>query len=639
MGGSSIPPAGVNDVSYHRFGSRIEAPERESDIFDGIDVSMRGIAGLVEGPAPVFLDSGLAEIQRLAGEAADEFSMSRPEESAPALAEGLKTVRGLIEKVAASDLPPLSRNNVLFELRAKESQFNTALRQALGLSLLAVVVPERLSGNGFRGLGETFQSAVPGQHFKVSVQLTNQSSAEISVREVSLRAAEDDDWTLETGDITAGPLKDNGTMQVNFEVDVPEAPTFTKPYFSRPGIHQDYYDIEDARYQSLTHRPYPLAAWATVEFRGVPFQMGQAVQTVERITGLGTVLNPLVVVPSISVSISPNAGITRLDSDQFRLSVKIQSNVKGPANGSVRLNLPSGWKSEPDRVPFATVRDGEQQSVDFQVFPANLAELRYEVTAVAEYEGKEYTAGFHTAGYSGLRPYNLYREATYSSRGVDVKTAPDLRIGYIMGSGDSVPDSMSSLGLQVTFLSDIDLASADLSRFDVIIHGVRTYAARPELKTNNGRLLEYVKNGGVMVVQYNTPEFDENFGPYPYEMGRSPEEVTDQNSQVRILQPDHPALSWPNRITAEDFEGWVEQRGSKFLKTWAPQYQPLIETHDPGQAPQEGGFLYARYGGGIYVYCAYAFYRQLPEGVPGAYRLFANLVSLPRNPLAREINK
>ena len=146
---------------------------------------------------------------------------------------------------------------------------------------------------------------------------------------------------------------------------------------------------------------------------------------------------------------------------------------------------------------------------------------------------------------------------------------------------------MISLGLQATFLSEMDLASADLNQFDVIIHGVRTYAARPELTTHNGRLMDYVEKGGVVVVQYNTPEYDHNFGPYPYEMSRSPEEVTDQGSPIKILRPDHPVLSWPNKITATDFEGWVEQRGSKFLKTWDERYEPLIETHDQGQPPQK----------------------------------------------------
>jgi hypothetical protein len=155
---------------------------------------------------------------------------------------------------------------------------------------------------------------------------------------------------------------------------------------------------------------------------------------------------------------------------------------------------------------------------------------------------------------------------------------------------------------------------------------------RPDLIANNARVLDYVRNGGVAIVQYNTPEFDHNYGPYPYEMGRNPEEVTDEASKVTILNPAHPLFQWPNRITERDFEGWVEERGSKWMRTWDPQYEPLLETHDAGQEPQKGGLLYARYGKGVYVYAAWAFYRQLPEGVPGAFRLFANLLSLPKNP-------
>lgn len=636
-GGTSIPPAGANEVAYHRFGSLVEAPDREESIFDGIDVSIRGISSLVEGPAPAFLENGLAGIEGLVKKAFADFSIMEPEKTAQALARGLQATRSLLKEVSVSNIAEKSKKDVSFELRVKEDQFNTALKQALGLSLLAVVAPDQQGPRGFsRGLAETFQAAVPNQRFGVSVQLTNQSSAEVSVKNISLRTAEDDDWKLAAEDFTAGPLAENKTMSVKFDVEVPADPTFTQPYYSRPGIHQDYYDISVKEYVNLVQRPYPLSAWADLEFEGVTIRIGQVVQAVNRITGLGTVLNPLVVVPPISVSMSPHAGITRLDSDQFRVSVKIQSNVKGPAEGTVRLKMPEGWNSEPGEVHFSTARDGEQQSVSFQVFPANISEQAYTVTAVAEYAGNEYKTGYQTAGYPGLRPYNLFRDASYRPRGVDVKVAPGLRVGYIMGSGDSVPDSMISLGLQATYLSEMDLASADLSQFDVIIHGVRTYAARPELSTHNGRLLDYVKNGGVVVVQYNTPEFDNNFGPYPYEMGRSPEEVTDQNSPIKILDPGHPVLNWPNKITGKDFDGWIEQRGSKFLNTWDERYEPLIETHDPGQPPQEGGFLYTRYGEGIYVYCAYAFYRQLPEGVPGAYRLFANLVSLPRNPLARE---
>jgi hypothetical protein len=229
----------------------------------------------------------------------------------------------------------------------------------------------------------------------------------------------------------------------------------------------------------------------------------------------------------------------------------------------------------------------------------------------------------------------LYQPAIYKTSGADVKMAPSLKIAYVEGSGDDVPAALEALGVHVSFLSAQDLASADLSQYDTILLGVRAYAVRPDLIANNGRLLKYAENGGVVVVQYNTPEFDHNYGPYPYVMSNDPEEVTDENSVVTILDPKNPLFTWPNAITSKDFDGWIEERGSKFLVSWDQHYEPLLETHDAGQDPQNGGLLYARYGKGIYIYNAYAFYRQLPLGVPGAYRIFANILSLAKNPQLR----
>jgi hypothetical protein len=316
----------------------------------------------------------------------------------------------------------------------------------------------------------------------------------------------------------------------------------------------------------------------------------------------------------------------------FAVTAMLHSNVKGPAKGTIKLDLPAGWKSNPSSVEFSTVSDGDEQFVTFQVMPANLSEKTYQLTAVAEFSGKQYKEGYEVTGYPGLRPYYLYRPSVLRTSGVDVKVAEGLNIGYIMGSGDDVPASLENIGVHVNFLTPADVATADLAKYNVILLGVRTYAARDELKSYNGRLLDYVKNGGVMIVQYNTPEFDKNFGPYPYEMGSNPEEVTDEASKIEILNSKNPVFLWPNQITSRDFDGWVEERGSKFLKSWDSHYEALLSTQDEGQEPQKGGLVYARYGKGIYIYNAYAFYRQLPEGVPGAFRLFANLVSLPKNP-------
>jgi len=202
-------------------------------------------------------------------------------------------------------------------------------------------------------------------------------------------------------------------------------------------------------------------------------------------------------------------------------------------------------------------------------------------------------------------------------------------VAYVTGTGDDVPQALSDLGVNVHFLSDQDLASADLSHFDAIVLGVRAYAARPALATNNGRLLAYVNNGGALIVQYNSAPF--NYGPYPFNLGTA-EKVMDEHSAVQLLAPGNPVLSWPNKITDADFQGWVEERGHSFMGTWDPKYTALVEMHDPGQDPQKGGLLYAQVGKGVYVYEGLALYRQFTEGVPGAYRIFANLVSVGKAP-------
>jgi hypothetical protein len=213
-----------------------------------------------------------------------------------------------------------------------------------------------------------------------------------------------------------------------------------------------------------------------------------------------------------------------------------------------------------------------------------------------------------------------------------VKVPEGLNVGYIIGTGDDVPQSLEDLGLHVKFLSPQDLQTGNLSGFDVIVVGIRAYAVRPEIRTVNDRLLAYVKDGGVLLVQYQTPEFDHNYGPYPLSFAANPEKVVEENSKVTFLVPNDPAFAWPNKITASDFSGWIEERGHDFAAQWDPKYIALAETHDTDQDPQKGGLIYAPCGKGLYVYTSFAFYRQLPEGVPGAFRIFANLLSLKKNP-------
>jgi LmbE family N-acetylglucosaminyl deacetylase len=635
-GGGAIPKAGAFDSTYHRFGSVVAAQDKEGSFFDGVDVSLMGIATLAKSGDVEFLRSGLRQLNGTVESAIADFSIAHPEKIAPKLAEGLKQTEQLMQQVSASRLSDEDKYNVNFELRIKKDQFNNALAQALGLSVSAMLAPEHEPDPRFAmflGDPETPRVVIPGQTFGVKVHVVSQSPAAVKLEGLKIKAADEKDWEIKSPAATPpGDLVSDKPVDARFDVTASSKAVYTRPYFSRPDIEQSYYDISDKRYLNLPLPPYPLAAWAQFQYQGVPVEVGEVVQTSKRVTGLGEVLEPLVVGPAISLNVSPRAGIVPLDAKTFELTATVHSNIKGPGKGSVKLELPEGWSSDPAVAEFSTTSDGDETSLTFHVTPSHLSEKSYQVKAVAEANGQQYREGYELTGYPGLRPYYLYRPSVLRLSGVDVKVADNLRVGYIAGSGDDVPASLESLGIHVIFLTANDIASADLSKFNVILLGVRAYAAREELKTYNSRLLDYVKNGGVLMVQYNTPEYDHNFGPYPYEMGRSPEEVTDEASKVDILDPKNPVFLWPNPITQRDFEGWVEERGSKFLKSWDSHYEALLSTQDADQEPQKGGLLYARYGKGVYIYNAYAFYRQLPEGVPGAYRLFANMVSLPKNP-------
>lgn len=277
------------------------------------------------------------------------------------------------------------------------------------------------------------------------------------------------------------------------------------------------------------------------------------------------------------------------------------------------------------------MRDGEEKNLVFRVQPESIQTRPYTITAVADYNGEKFTQGFNTIGYPGLRPYPFYRPATYRTTGVNVKTALGLKVGYIMGTGDDVAQSMQDIGVHISSLSAQDIGTGDLQQYDAIVLGIRAYAL-PEVRTFNNRLLDYVKNGGTMIVQYQTQEFDHNYGPYPFTLSSDPQKVIQEDSEAHILSSNDPLLSWPNKITEADFKGWVEERGHGFMRQWDSKYTAPTEVHDTNQAPQKGGLLYARYGKGTYIYTSYAFFREMPDGIPGSFRIMANLLSASKNP-------
>lgn len=630
--GVAIPSPAPQSSAYHRYGSRVTAADHEESFFDGIDVSLPGIGSLA-GNQPDWLKAGLAEMARIADQANAQYQPDRPQAIAPLLADGLRATRALLERVRSSSLPDPGKPDVLFELSAKENEFERALSASLGLSLFAESGPDKepQRQGPFGQAGPSFTIAIPGQTFGVRVDLLNQSPENVNVESVALAASDGKAWRIASKGEQPKSLSARALGQFRFSVTAPADAALTRPYFTRPNDEQPYYDLTDPRYRDLALAPYPLSVQATVSYRGVTVHLTEAVQAMTHVNAEGMIPQPLIVGPAISVSVSPAAGAVPLGAKSFEFSCTVHSNVKGPAQGTLRLKLPAGWRSTPESAEFAMTRDGEDHTITFAVLPSAIQAGEHRITAVAEYQGKTYEEGYHLAGYAGLRPYPDFKPAVYRAVGVEVKTA-DVRIGYLPGTGDDVPRALENLGRNVRTLAASDIAQGDLSGYDALILGTRAYAVRPELKAANARLLEYVKNGGVLIVQYELQDFDQNYGPYPFSLGNNPQKVVDENSKVRLLKPNDPALAWPNRITEADFSGWVEERGHGFMQTWDPRYEPLVETNDPDQDPQLGGLLLARYGKGAYIYDAFALYRQLPDGVPGAYRILANLVSLAKNP-------
>lgn len=592
-----------------------------------IDTSISGIAQLVKQPAPAWLATALDSIDNDIHQLQSKCPCNSGAAVAKQLAPIYRQTLALREKVSSSELDATSKASLLFELDTKINQFQSALADSLGLDMIAFRnnKPNAQAGSVFRGASadESATSVSPGQELYVEVH-TSQATSDTRLGKIWLESRTGDEWK---SSVTGGAI--NPTAPVSdpvFTVHVAPNAAPTAPYFTRPNIEQPYYDVSNPQWRGRSFAPYPLDAWAEFSFEGLPIRIGKVVQSLQHIAGQGGFYDPLVVTPAIGVSVDPSERILPLDGSA--LPVRVTVHTQGPADGTVSLTLPQGWHSEPAQADFHRKAAGDSDPIIFSVTPAAAHTGAFAIKAVAQSAGHTYQSGWHSVGYPGLRPYNQYEPAELKTRKVDVKLAPGLRVAYVMGPGDTVPQAMEGMGITPHLLSNADLTSGDLSAYNVIVVGIRAYSVRPELTRAQARLDEFVRNGGTMIVNYQSSDFP---APLPlYMNGRMPERVVDEDSAVKLLDPSNPILNSPNKITSADFNDWVEERGHGFLDSWDPGYTALTETADPGQDPQRGGLLVTRQGKGTYIYVAYALYRQLPELVPGAYRILANLLSAGR---------
>jgi hypothetical protein len=469
------------------------------------------------------------------------------------------------------------------------------------------------------------------------------------------------DWQVQADSNGEVPLAPGAVQRSVVTLTPDSAAPATTPYFLRRPRQGALYDWSAA---SMTELGEPFSPAAPVARFGRVGPGGETAREVShRINdqALGEVRRPITVVPRVDVKLDPATDVwSMLTPVSHRFTVTLTHGARDTTAGTVGLVLPKGWPAVREK-PFRLAGEDERETFSFEVrAPRGSARGSATVRAVArDSAGREYDAGVFSVDYSHIRRRPYLVPATAEVHLAPLTLPRLVRIGYVRGASDQVPEALQRAGLPVRLLDARTLERDDLSRFPVIVIGPRAYETDSALVENNARLLAYVRGGGVLIVQYQQqPFFEGNFAPFPMTVGGpslrvepdtgggtegasapgvadttatrpvSHDRVADESAPVRILDPDHPVLRRPNRIGEADWEGWVQERGLYFPRTWDPAYQPILETHDEGESDLQGGLLVAPVGNGTYVYTGLSFFRQIPAGVPGGLRLFANLLAL-----------
>ena len=460
-------------------------------------------------------------------------------------------------------------------------------------------------------------NAIPGTEIKVTVTGINRSSYPFRLERVQTPFDQ-----LDT--LLNAPLQDNQQVQVSFPVKLPRGLPYTQPYWLTEPPELGAYRIPDQRLVGLPENPPPLIV--KVQLVGGDSKMDIELPVRFRVVDPveGEQYRPFVVNPPVTVNLPENVYIFP---DGVAKSVMVNVRNDGAkTSGTVSLRVPQGWKAVPAEAAFDFATKDENQSVSFSVQPGpGAASGTFEAEATVG--DRKIDQDMITIRYPHIPPQTVFPKAEGRLLRFELKMTGK-RIGYIMGPGDQIPTALRQIGYPVTLLSDDDLKSGRLGDYDVIIAGVRSYNTRTALRANHRRLLEYVESGGTYIVQYMTPRRaeTENLGPYPFTI--TGDRVSVGEAPIRFLSPESPVLNTPNKITQDDFQGWVQERGLYFATKWDPHYSTILSSNDPGEKPLDGGLLVTQYGKGYYVFTGYAFFRQLPAGVPGAYRLFVNMISL-----------
>ena len=625
----------------------------EQDFFDGIDTSLPGLAvrlGEEEKKVP-FLRPGLEKIANRIQEASEAADKDSSRAAGP-LFGTVGSLRELVDKIEKSNLGEPAKNDLLTRLREKQNRAETALNLAMNVSLEATVPPPQGPGAGLPREAEALTVVSPGQPFTVIAELHNGSKSPVTIQNAVLDSPEGWVKRVHAEQTTIAPGED---YYANFGVQVPTTDTlFTRPYWHRNNPETDGVNtVDEEMYATLAIPPSPLHVHIEYEIaprKRIKSPVPDVIQKLRRkpsgeanpegkisadvfvpfLDDKGTERKrALAVAPAFSVMLEPGEQTIRVEGDpSCDVTVGVSYNLSTPAKGNLHLQVPPNWRVEPSDLPVEFHQRGEKQDFHFRLFPASLKEGRAEVRAVLDAGGTKYSEGYTLVTREDLDSFYYYQPAIQRISIVDVQVPKELKVGYIMGAGDDIPTVLKQMGMDVTLIPTERLASEDLSRYGTIVLGIRAYDTQKDVTANNKKLLDYVSAGGTLIVQYNTAVGDFNnghFTPYPAQLSRV--RVSVEEAPVEILAPDDGVFHYPNQIMPHDFDGWVQERGLYFMDQWDSKFKPLLSCHDPREQAQKGGLLQAQYGKGTYIYSGYAFFRQLPAGVPGAIRLYVNLLS------------
>jgi len=430
------------------------------------------------------------------------------------------------------------------------------------------------------------------------------------------------------------PLAENTLINKKIEFTIPLETNYTSPYWLAEKGSLGTYKVADMQLIGKPETPRAFHAIFELDFNGTVIPVSAPIVYKYAKPDKGEIYQPFEIVPEATASFDDKVIIFSDDTPK-----KIPVTVKAHADnlsGTVQFCFDKAWKVENDTKPFSIAKKGDEQTLYFTLSPPATENESY-ISPIVRVNGKTMTKELVTIDYDHVPMQTILLASEAKTVRLDIKKAGE-HIGYIMGAGDEMPTSLEQMGYTVHLINPNDISDGSLTKYDAVVLGIRAYNVVEELKFKQRFILDYVQQGGNVIVQYNTAnrwgnQF-ENIAPYALEISR--DRVTNEDSEVRILAPKHPLVTFPNKITPSDFEGWVQERGLYFPDKWGREFTPILGMNDEGETEKKGSLLVAPYGKGNYIYTGLSFFRELPAGVPGAYKLFSNMLSIGKDTLEQK---